>query len=117
MGDTVVFECGYTGTSTYPKWNINGTEYRITALPQYHRYTAEGLEVHPVTLSMNNTMYSCFFSYSGEREESNSAYLFVRTSSECDCIYILTTLYDGAIASKIFYMFVTFYIHGACGDS
>lgn len=56
------FKCITEGTVSPPDWDINGRDYRVTELPLYHEYHSEGyLEITPITLSMNNSIYFCYY--------------------------------------------------------
>ena len=78
------FKCSAKGAVLPPGWNINGTDYRVTELPLNHKYYPEGyLEITPISLSLNNSIYYCFYlSYiegSSDRIESKNATLVIST--------------------------------------
>lgn len=59
---SVDFNCITEGAASPPIWNINGRDYRVTELPLNHKYYSEGyLEITPISLSMNNSMYFCYY--------------------------------------------------------
>lgn len=63
VGGAVEFKCITEGAASPPIWNINGEDYRVTELPLNHEYHySEGyLEITPITLSMNNSIYYCYY--------------------------------------------------------
>ena len=63
LGGRVRFECGASGTTETPGWNINGQDYRITDLPIGYVYNgaSKSLVVSPVENTMNNSVYYCYF--------------------------------------------------------
>ena len=85
VGGTVDYKCIAEGTASPPNWNINGEDYRVTELPLNHEYHSEGyLEITPITLSMNNSIYYCYYTpyVDGDfiRIESEHAYLLISLS-------------------------------------
>ena len=62
VGGTVNFKCVTDGAASPPIWNINLMNYRVSDLPLSHEYYSEGyLEIFPITLPMNNSVYYCFY--------------------------------------------------------
>ena len=85
-GDSVLFGCIYTGTSSSPYWKIAGTTYSTNLLPRGYTSTADGIFIASVETAMNNTQYICFFTvYVGGQFvnlESLPAYLLILESSK-----------------------------------
>ena len=63
IGGTVTFECGFSGTTESPIWNINGEDYFVSELPPPHVYDGSSMSliISPVERRMNNSVYYCFF--------------------------------------------------------
>ena len=58
-GGVATFTCAYSGTSSYPNWNINNVSYSVTELPSGHSYDRPILRVENVQLSDNGRQYQC----------------------------------------------------------
>lgn len=62
VGGRVDFKCITEGATSPPYWVINERDYRVTELPLHHKYYSEGfLEITPITLSMNSSVYYCYY--------------------------------------------------------
>lgn len=61
VGGTVDFYCITEGATSPPNWVIDGKDYRVTELPLDYKYYEGYLEITSITLSMNNSVYSCYY--------------------------------------------------------
>ena len=59
----MTFECGFSGITESPSWNINGEDYFVSELPPPHIYNVSlmSLIISPVERRLNNSVYYCFF--------------------------------------------------------
>lgn len=74
LGSTVRFECRISDAIVLPEWSINGRDYQITDLPLGYDFESVSnsnvLIVSSVEISMNNSVYYCFFfTYSSEEQK------------------------------------------------
>lgn len=100
IGDSVIMRCEYEGTSTYPKWIINDTEYSPFNLPPQYMSGIKGLTIPYVQESMNNTKFTCAFS---PKPKSHAGYLTVIKQGDVPflifdvssrCIYSIALYYN-----------------------
>ena len=78
-GDSVVFNCSFTGSPGAPSWNINGLIFDLSRIPgSYSLTNGFSLMVNQVALEMNNTFYQCII---GDFK-SSIGYLFVNPISK-----------------------------------
>ena len=78
VGDSVIFNCSFTGSPGAPSWNINGLIFDLSRIPgSYSLTNGFSLMVNQVALEMNNTFYQCII---GDFE-SSIGYLFVNPIS------------------------------------
>ena len=75
----MTFECGFSGTTQSPSWNIDGKDYYTSELQSPHMYDASSMSliISPVEKRLNNSVYYCFFVTYSEEESR-----FVRISSD-----------------------------------
>ena len=106
IGGTVTFECGFSGTTQSPSWNIDGKDYYTSELQSPHMYDASSMSliVSPVEKRLNNSVYYCFFVTYSEEESR-----FVTISSEHAVLIIPLIIYTTSQQNS--------YFNDECADS
>ena len=81
----VTFECTLSSLLADPAWNINGTDYQVTDLPLGYMYKRENysklLIIGPLYLHMNVTSLYCYIFNIEGRQESDRAWLIIKSST------------------------------------